>query len=101
MTHYNFYFDHIEVVFENDVLFDTRKCSFLCISENLTFDLKISCHYPKNERYTKQFEAVISLINDVMATSNLRDPSILGRLRNIFLAVGRRNFGHCFVHIIK
>lgn len=100
MTHYNFYSDHVEVVSSGSVFYDSRKDSFFLVCKSLTFDLKTSDYFSKNSRKAKQIVAIISLINSVLLTSEPSDPINIVRLRNIFLAVGRFKFGHCFVHFI-
>lgn len=99
MVLYNFYSDHVEVVFDGEVILDSRSCGMQRILDEFSYDLSISrISYPK-ECTSKSFSHLAYLINYLHTIKEPDNSGVFTFLRNHFIASRRRDFFHFRVNI--
>lgn len=100
MTDYNFYSDHIEVVFDGDVILDSRKNNMRRILRELYYDFTIFQGLPTNRQSLECFTSILSIIATLCNSSNFDNSELSSIISNVFMLSRRRHFGQFHIHFI-
>lgn len=99
MTNYNFYSDHIEVVFDGDVILDSRTCGIKRILDEFSYDLSTARISSPKDCTSKSFLSLAAIIDYLHTVNEPDNAGVFNFLRNHFIASRRRNFFHFRVNI--
>lgn len=100
MVHYNFYSDHVEVVFEGETILDSRSCGMSRILDELSYDISIAQVSTSKECKSASFSHLAYIIHYLITIADSDNASVFVFLRNHFIASRRRNFYHFRVNIL-
>lgn len=100
MSNYNFYLDHIEVVFEGDVILDSRSCGMGRILDEFSYDISLVQKSTSKECLGKSFSSLANIIHYLTTISDPEQANVFRFLCNHFIASRRRNFGHFRVNVL-
>ena len=98
MTHYNFYSDHIEVVYDDDVILDSRTKGMLRILDELSYDLDLAKCFTSCSNVLGLLASLKFIIDTLRNSTNSEDVDKFVIISNLFLNFRRRTYGHFIVH---